>query len=193
MFIASGCVSKPHVVEKTEHTVPPSAAPSAKAGQLVVKLKPTELTRPGIARITDLHWGTPAPEKLSRGQVDVRHERVSFYVPTYGPYTTQSIEQHSYNNTSTTISVDSNNDGQVNSTENWHTSLPVRLGDTMFEFKQFDPGGTWVLIEESKSPLAGCVVGRKCPDFEFTTMDGKKVSLDTYKGKVLLLDVWSMT
>lgn len=193
IFITTSCVNKPAVVEKPRNVVPPSAVPALKSGQRIVKLTPSDLTRPGVSRITDVGWNPPAPEQLSRGELNVGDERVILYVPTFGPYSTNSVEQHSFNNTSTIISVDSNRDGQLKSTEKWHTSLPVRLGEAMFEVKQIDPGGTWILLEESKLPLAGCVVGKKCPDFEFTTMDGKKVSLDTYKGKVLLLNVWSMT
>lgn len=193
MLVAAGCSTKPAVVERPREVVPPQVAPTPELGQVVVKLKPSDVTRPGAFRMMDGSWDPPPPEKLSRGELKVGSEHITIYVPTYGPYSTQSAEHHSYSNTSTAISVDSDNNGQADPSEKWYTSLPVRLGDEMYEVKKFDPGGTWLLLEKSPTPLSGCVIGRKCPDFEFTTMEGKKVSLDTYKGKVLLLDVWSMT
>jgi hypothetical protein len=190
-LLVAGCASKPP--EKPRAVVPPLPVPKLGPKQSVVTLKPTNVSRPGPFNIND-GWAPPKPESLSRGELDVGTEHVVLYVPTYGPYSTKSEDQHSFSNSSTAISVDADNDNNVDdSSEKWFTSLPVRLGDAMFDVKQFDPGGTWMIIEESKAPLAGCVVGKKCPDFEFTTTDGKKVSLDTYKGKVLLLDVWSMT
>lgn len=36
-------------------------------------------------------------------------------------------------------------------------------------------------------------VGKPCPEFSYKDMNGKTVSLSDYKGKALLLDVWSMT
>ena len=50
-------------------------------------------------------------------------------------------------------------------------------------------------IEETFGPgaLAGTVLGRKCPDFEYKTTDGKTVTRETFKDKAFLLDIWSVT
>jgi len=35
------------------------------------------------------------------------------------------------------------------------------------------------------------IVGKKAPDFTLNTVDGKKLSLSSYKGKVVLLNFWA--
>ena len=46
-------------------------------------------------------------------------------------------------------------------------------------------------VEHSKPTVA--TVGKKCPNFAYKTLAGKKVELSTYKGKNLILDVTSYT
>ena len=42
------------------------------------------------------------------------------------------------------------------------------------------------------SSFALCVeVGKASPNLELTDIDGKKVSLDSYKGKIILLAFWA--
>ena len=45
--------------------------------------------------------------------------------------------------------------------------------------------------EHSKATVA--TVGKKCPNFHYKTLAGKKVELSNYKGKNLILDVTSYT
>ncbi len=74
------------------------------------------------------------------------------------------------------LSVDANHDGILPDTEAWFTSTPVRVADSMLNVRKVDPGGTWITFAKADVPLAGLVVGKPCPDFEFSTMDDKKVS-----------------
>ena len=58
-------------------------------------------------------------------------------------------------------------------------SCPLcRLGSTL----------TPSTLDQSLPPSAGSVTP---PGFSATTLDGQRVSLDTYKGKVVLLDFWA--
>ena len=58
-------------------------------------------------------------------------------------------------------------------------SCPLcRLGSTL----------TPSTLDQSLPPSAGSVTP---PGFSATTLDGQRVSLDTYKGKVVLLDCWA--
>lgn len=172
--------------------------PKAVAGETVVELVPTKVRRRGRLQITFDANGKPTiimpkPVSLVRGELLVDTEKAVFYLPSHGPYSLKSEKSHSLENTSTAISVDFDNDGKLANSEIWWSSMPVRLGDRMFEIKEIDPGGKWILLAKSSVPLAGAVIGKPCPPFEFTLMDGKPVSLKDYKGTAVLLDVWSMT
>ncbi len=42
-----------------------------------------------------------------------------------------------------------------------------------------------------QAPLTGPQVGQPAPPFALTTIDGRKVTLDSYRGKTLVLNVWA--
>jgi len=194
---ACGLIKAPRVM------LPSIAQPKAAADEVVVALSPTDTHRPENIHFTfdangKPNFGQPEEEKLVRGDLTVdngngKKEQMSFFLPMFGPHPLTSSDKHSYQNTSTLISVDSKHNGQLERNEQWWTTLPIRLGDRMFDVRAIDPGSKWILLRQSQAKLAGAVVGKHCPDFSFTTTDGKPVSLAGYKGKWLLLDVWSMT
>jgi len=184
--------SKPKVM------LPSIAAPKAAENETLVSLRPTNIEREGIMRFTIGPNGMPSfaepeKEKLVHGELKVASEQASFFLPLYGPHELASSENHSFQNTSTRISVDANHDGELERSEHWWTSLPIRLGDQMFDVTAIDPGSKWIMLKKSEAKLAGMVVGKPCPDFSFLTTNGYRATQDTFKGKWLLLDVWSMT
>lgn len=187
----AGCVQQSAITSGTQ-------APLAGKDEQVMRLVPSNVERPLMPEITTAPDGTisigaPKSVKLSKGELEVGSEDVNFYLPSKGPYSTTSAKNHMFENTSTPICVDSNHDGVMSETETWWASLPIRLGDQMFTVKQIDPGGTWICFAKSSAPLNGVIVGKPCPAFTFKTTDGKQVSLADFKGKAVLLDVWSMT
>ena len=68
-----------------------------------------------------------------------------------------------------------------------------RPGGTMFEVVAIEPDGSKITLRPSDLPLAGAVIGRKAPDFAFTTIDGRTLRRDDFAGKGLVIDVWSPT
>jgi hypothetical protein len=193
-FVLSGCASS--ALEAGDG--PSKPLPKVGARETVVNLTPTKVVRDGRIRVTIDAKGQPSfempkPEKLARGELRVGSEQAVFYLPAHGPYSLTTEQSHSFENSSTAISVDANGDNKLEPSENWWSSSPIRLGDRMFEIKEIDPGGKWILLADSSAPLAGVVIGKACPPFEFSTMDGKSVSLKNYKGSAVLLDIWSMT
>ncbi len=178
--------------------LPSSPKPAPGANEILVELEPTELKREGRELIRLDSNGKPSVEypgleKLVHGDLKVGDEHASFYLPLYGPHPTTTKNNHSFENTSTLISVDSDNNGQLARNEDWWASLPVRLGDKMFEVATIDPGSKWILLKSSSVPLSGAIVGKRCPGFQYITQDGTIAALADYKGKFVLLDVWSMT
>jgi len=174
----------------------PTAEPQPKSNEVVVKLSQTSAIRTGRPHVS---WAgnvpiyeEPEAEKLVRGDLKVGSQTVSFFVP-FGPYILRHSSHASIAKSSTIITVDQNGNGAADKGEDWYAGAPIRLGDAMFEVQSIDPASTWILLRKSTVPLAGAIVGKKCPDFSFTTTDGKQVQLSSYKGKYLLLDVWSMT
>lgn len=174
----------------------PLPVPTAAEGEVVVKLEPSRLRRDGQLKIGKGWFGAPTfdqrEEQLVSGNVTVKGEKFAIGIPKDGPYELKADEDE-YKNSSMRISVDANNDGRLPDHESWFSSNPFRIGDSMFTVSAVDPGGTWITLAKSNVPLAGVVLGRRCPDFELWTTTGKKVTLADYKGKHLLLDVWSMT
>jgi hypothetical protein len=195
LIVLGACGS---MARKAPVMLPSIPSPKPSAAETLVVLHRASVFREVAPHISVNSTGFPdieemPAEELTRGDLTVGNEPVSFFLPLYGPHAVTSKEHHSFENTSTLVSVDSDHDGKPGRTEGWWSSLPVRLGDQMFDVKMMDPGGKWILFGKSSSPLAGVIVGKPCPDFQFLTTDGKTATLADYKGKALLLDVWSMT
>ncbi|WP_342478061.1 redoxin domain-containing protein [Paenibacillus sp. FSL H7-0350] len=52
--------------------------------------------------------------------------------------------------------------------------------------------GIWVYLHQSKQPPSGRITaGASAPVFEAVTLQGEKVSLSEYKGRVVLLNFWA--
>ncbi len=192
-----GCQSQ-HLQAKISRAPRPEPlpVPAAAPGEIVVKLQPSKETRAGVIHFTSDLLSMPnfgqSKEQLMQGELSVDGEKVAVFIPQNGPYELTTKEDE-FSNTSMRVSVDANNDGELPDTEAWFSSMPIRVADSMLNVRKVDPAGTWITFAKAEVPLAGLVVGKPCPDFEFSTMDGKKVRLADYKGKSLLLDVWSMT
>lgn len=201
LSILYACSKRDHSTDVAASVAKSMPVPTAAADELVVTLTASAETRePQFRVILDKNGNPnmedmeePEPEKLVSGHVDVDGEDVLIFVPAKGPYSLRSEKHHSFDNTSTAISVDSNRDGKADRSEKWWTSLPIRIGDRMYRAKAIDPGATWIQFGKSTAPLAGAVVAKPMIPFVYSTTDGKKVSLNSYKGKWLLLDIWSYT
>lgn len=162
---------------------------------LSVEMKPCEASRPRRAKgLLDL-IGTHR-EKLSfKGEISVEGKAVSLYLPPSKAYSVKNEGGSSADmeNTSTLASIDADGDGRLSDDESWYASLPVRLGDRMYEITEIAADGSRIALRPSEAPLRGAVIGRRCPPFSYVAADGRKVSLEGFRGKALLLDVWSVT
>jgi len=146
----------------------------------------------GILRM--LFAGPPKEELVKRGTVEVDGQKYNLYLPKAKSYsTTNSKADDPIENTSTLISVDHNGDGRLTDDEGWFADLPLRLGDKMFDITEIAADGSQLVLQPSKSPLRGAIVGRICPPFSFKTADGQEVSRESLAGKPLILDIWSIT
>jgi len=91
------------------------------------------------------------------------------------------------------FSIDHDGDGEISENESFASNRPFRVGDEMFQVTGVDKENLKLTIQKIAAPLSGTIVGRKCPPFEFTTVDGKKITDQSILGKVTFLDVWAVT
>ncbi len=122
-------------------------------------------------------------------------DTVAIYIPDREQYplTNTGDNDTRYSNTSTFVSIDHNGDGKFEDYESVPTNLPIRLFDSMFLVKLIDKARPEITIQELNLPLAGAVLGRKCPEFWYETVEGRVVSNETILGAVTILDIWAST
>ena len=130
-----------------------------------------------------------------KGGITVDSESFDIYLPKAPAYSIKNTAKDDGDlyNTSTLISIDSNHDGRLTADEGWFANLPVRIGDRMFDVIRIAPNGRSIILKSSAKPLSGVIVGRRMPPFAYKTRDGKAITENTFKGKALLIDVWSVT
>ena len=95
--------------------------------------------------------------------------------------------------TATYVSIDQDGNGEISSWESCSSGSPIRIHDSMYRIVSINLEQSTITLQKLDAPLRGSLVGRRCPDFEFTTLDGQTVSNKTIQGKVTILDVWAVT
>jgi hypothetical protein len=162
---------------------------------ITITLTDTTVTRPGAVTgvLSALLGG--GVEKLKRGEFTVDGETFALFLPRGTTCTIKNTGTNdgAFENKSTAISVAPKADEKLTVGESWFSNLPLRVGDRMFTVHDIAADGGTIVLKPSMEPLRGAVLGRKCPPFAFETAEGKKVSIDTYKGQSFLLDIWSTT
>jgi hypothetical protein len=177
------------------HAVPPDPPVEMKIAMEDCKAKrPGKLTA-GTGLLSLLVSGPPRDKLVKRGTVSVDGQDYALYLPKTDSYTTTNTgtDDSDFENTSTLLSIDHNGDGKLTEDESWFASLPMRLGDRMFDVAEIAEDGSQIILKPSKSPLRGVIIGRTCPQFSFATADGEEVSLEKLAGKAFILDIWSFT
>lgn len=135
-----------------------------------------------------------ADKSYRSGQLRAGGVSYDLYLPIRNQYSTvNTSEDVLYRYDCTPVVVDSDHNRELGQSEYWLTCWPIRLGNEMFAVKQIDSKGKWVDFVKLDAPLTGLSIGGPTPEFSFTTTEGNTVSNETYQGKYLLLDVWSMT
>jgi hypothetical protein len=178
---------------------PPSAADISDT--ITIPMQLTKAARPGHINVTIDKSGKPniIPAKdtqlTHQGVIKIDGETFNIYLPAAGSYSLKNTGtgEGQFENTSTLLSVDANRDGKFTDDEGWYANLPLRIGDRMFEVVRIAPDGSSITLKRSTKPLAGVITGRKVPPFSYTTAEGKPFTQDTYRGKAVLIDVWSVT
>ena len=98
-----------------------------------------------------------------------------------------------FENTSTYISIDHNGDGQIVDYESVASNLPIRLFDSMFLVTEISKSKKTITLQQIDIPLSGAVLNRRCPDFQYETIDGQIISNESIRGTTTILDIWAVT
>ena len=179
---------------------PPGGSGAEKAAAITVVMEDCKASRPG--RITSdasilrlLFAGPPREELVKRGRVKVDGHKYTLYLPKAMSYSTKNTKpgDSGFENTSTLISVDQKGDGRLTDTDGWFANLPLRLADKMFDVSEIAADGSRIVLRPSRAPLRGAIVGRLCPPFSFQTADGQTTTREGLAGKVVVVDIWSVT
>ncbi len=172
------------------------------ADQIVVTMEKCQTSRPSVVKsmssiMGSVLFGTgERKDKLVlKGTIPVDGQDVEIYLPRSKAYTIENPEPDNtqFTNRTTYISVDQNGDATLDQHESFACNLPVRILDSMFEVSEIHPEGNSITFRKVDIPLYGVVLGRRCPDFWYETVDGEVVSNSSIRGKVTILDVWAVT
>ena len=176
---------------------PPAENPTGPP--LVITTSEATLTRPGTLKgvsVAELLAGArPKPEKLIRkGVINFGGESFDLYLPE-PPYSIENTGRDDglYENNATRLAIDADRDGKITGEENWFANLPIRIVDQMFRVAAIAEDGARVELRPIAGPPRGLLIGRKVPEFSYTTVDGRTITHADYSGKAFLLDIWSVT
>jgi hypothetical protein len=159
---------------------------------IVVSMSPCEMKRPLVRAFM-----SSASKSLTReGSVTVGGETFGIFLPDrkdgYSVVPRPKLRGILTTFTSTCISVDQNHDGKIATWESYYAENPLRIGDSMFEVKAIADDGA-LTLSPTDHPLTGPVLGRKAPDFKWTTIDGETLQRDDFLGRTVILDCWAPT
>ena len=166
---------------------------------IVLSLEACELTRtrPQLGNIVSLLiFGRSADKMVWKGAIPSgSNQGVSIYLPKAREYSLQNTGPDGtiVNNTATYVSVDQNGDGVLAEWEASAADRPIRIRDTMYRITEIDVNNRTLTLQQLNMPLRGSLVGFRCPDFEFTTLDGATITNKSILGKVTVLDVWAVS
>ena len=134
---------------------------------ITVPMEDCKLTRPGqISGATSilrlLFSGPPTDELVKRGTLDVEGCKYTLYLPRAKSYSVKNSKpsESGFENTSTAISVNQTGAGKLSEHDSWFASLPLRLGDRMFDVTEIAADGSRIVLKPSNAALRGVILGR---------------------------------
>lgn len=138
---------------------------------------------------------------LLGGSLKVGDVEYMIYLPESGPYNLKNTNTEDETpdilifSNAAKVCIDYNRDGKIGegNGECWAANHAIRFGNSMLDVKSISKDGKTMVLTDSKAEVNGLVVGRPAPDFEFADEDGKVHRLKDYRGKYLVLDLWSVT
>lgn len=195
--VLARCASSDPPAGGAGSTDAPGAATGDSADEVRITMQPCESRRPRSGA-EGLLTGRRLDDNVKlarRGLISVGGEEFAIYLPKRKPYSIVNTgrDDTAFSNTSTLLAVDHDRDGKLGNDENRYANLPLRIADRMFDVREIAADGGSILLAPSESPLSSIIVGRACPPISYATLDGRTITLEDFRGKAVLLDVWSVT
>lgn len=163
----------------------------------VLTLEAAEITRVRPQRsLTNALFGRPTENLIWVAKVPTGPDAsANLYLPKSKRYVLKNTGNADTitESTATYVSIDQDGNGVISSWESCSSGSPVRIHDAMYRIVSISLEQSTITLQKLDAPLRGSLVGRRCPDFEFTTLDGQMVSNKTIQGQVTILDVWAVT
>lgn len=159
----------------------------------LVTADPNEDIHKYAQQLTKAMRATEALPLCGRFAIDGR--TVSLYLADQDTYslTNSTNDDTRYSNTATFVSIDHDGDGKILDYESVPVNRPIRILDSMFLVTKIEMSDSAITLQQIESPLAGAVLGRRCPEFWYETVEGQVVSNKSILGHVTILDVWAVT
>ncbi len=166
---------------------------------IVLDMQPCELTRirPQLGNpLALIFFGLPTDKMVWKATIPSGPEAgVAIYLPKAKQYSLQNTgsDGTKFSNTATYVSVDQNKDGTLADWEAAAANRPIRIHDSMYRVTDINTESKTMTLQQLDAPLKGSVIGFRCPDFEFTALDGSIISNKSILGKTTVLDIWAVT
>lgn len=166
---------------------------------MVIPLEKCALTRtrPQLGNIaTLLMFGRGSDAMVWKATIPSGPDQgIQIYLPKARKYslTNTGSDGTIVSNTSTYVSIDQNQDGTLAEWEAAATDRPIRIRNSMYRITDIDSKNATLTLQQLDMPLRGSLVGFRCPDFEFTALDGSKISNRSILGKTTVLDIWAVS
>ncbi len=141
-------------------------------------------------------FGRAKDELVWKGTIAAGNNKgVSIYLPKAEKYHfhNEGVDGSLVSNTATFVSIDQNGNDVLEEWEACAVDIPVRIRNSMYRIQGVDLASETMTIEYLDIPLKGSIVGFRCPDFEFDTLDGSVVSNKSILGKATVLDIWAVS
>lgn len=166
---------------------------------MVISLESCDLTRtkPQMGNLVSLLLSGRQSEKMvwKATLTSGPDQGVSIYLPKAKRYSMRNTGSDGtiVSNTAAYISVDQNGDGVLADWEAAPLDRPVRIRDSMYRVSEINVKNKSLTLHQLDMPLKGSLVGFRCPDFEYTALDGSVISNKSILGKTTILDIWAVS
>ena len=166
-----------------------------------IRLEPANMERPqvkfsgGTLLWAGLGGGKSTESLKLKGEFSNGQDKLNLYLRKRRSYTltNSNPEGTRFTNDAEYLSIDYDGNNLIEDFESHGVNRPIRLWDSMYLVLSIDAGSRELQIQQVEVPLSGTIVGRKCPPFQYQTVDGNAISDSSLRGKVTILDIWAVT
>src|SRR5262249_16157803 len=136
---------------------------------ITIAMKDCPVSEPGkktlaLSRVALATRSFGKEEMAKQGRLRTGGRDYAVYLPRATSYSLKNTAgtQLRLLNTSGVICIDQTDDGRLTPNEAWNANQPIRVADQMFDVVDLAADWSKIVLQASRAPLAGVVIGRKC-------------------------------